>query len=122
MQLWMYVPSSLLGDFPNIDALRDLLSLPCAALLIAVLFGGCAQETSRPPDIRRDHQAISRILDAAMLSDHPTLEFRKALDTVRTFSSVDSAWADDTHFYVRYRGGGIVIWSAPTGLTNDPLH
>lgn len=122
MQLWMYVPSSLPGDFPNIDALRDLLTLPCAALLIAVLFGGCAQETSRPPDIRRDHQTISRILDAAMLSDHPTLEFRKALDTVRTFSSVDSAWTDDTHFYVRYRGGGIVIWSAPAGLTNDPLH
>lgn len=70
-------------------------------------------EASHTPDIRRDHEAISRILDAAILSEQPAREFQKALAEVRTFPSVDSAWTDGYTFFVMYKQGGLVSWTAP---------
>jgi len=83
------------------------------AVVAAAVLCGCLSETSRDSDIRRDHEAISQILDAAVLSEHPASEFQKALPRVRAFPSVDSAWTDGIHFFVLYNNGGLVSWSAP---------
>jgi hypothetical protein len=83
-----------------------------AMLLLVILLGGCMHEASHAPDIRRDHEAISRILDAAILSEQPTREFQNAVTKVRAFPSVDSAWTDGNTFFVMYKQGGIVSWSA----------
>jgi hypothetical protein len=86
------------------------------------LLCGCSPEKPGTIDIRRDHEAISRILDAAVLSDAPAREFRKALPAVRLYPSVDSAWTDGLAFYVQYKNGGIVSWTAPPLPTIQGQH
>jgi hypothetical protein len=90
--------------------------------LVLPKFCGCAGERPGTFDVKRDHEAISRILDAALLSDKPTQEFQRALVTVRSFASVDSAWTEGVSFYVKYRNGGIVSWTAPPKPTIPSQH
>jgi hypothetical protein len=84
-------------------------------LLLLVLLAGCAHEASHTSAIQRDHEAISRLLDAALLSDNPRREFQDALPRVRAFATVDSAWTDGNTFFVVYKEGGLVSWTAPPG-------
>jgi hypothetical protein len=67
--------------------------------------------------IRKDHAAISSILDKAVLSENPKREFENSLDKVRSYASVDSAWISGSSFFVKYKQGGIVSWMVPT-----PIH
>jgi hypothetical protein len=92
------------------DALLLLLPL---LLMVGLSLSGCATDKPPAPDLKRDHEAISRILDAAVLHATPWSEFTKALPAVRAYSSVDSAWTDGITFFVRYKNGGIVSWTAP---------
>jgi hypothetical protein len=96
-------------------------------LLSYLVFGGlifcaCSSQKSGSLDIRRDHEAIGNILDAAVLSDSPPAEFKKALVTVRSYASVDSAWIDGANFYVKYKNGGIVTWTAPPQSRSQGQH
>jgi hypothetical protein len=96
------------------------LFLPVA---VAVLIPGCVPQGPRPYDAKADHEAISRILDAAVLSSSPVREFARALPEVRTFASVDSAWIDGATFFVKFRdGGGPVSWTAPPDPTPQDTH
>jgi len=88
----------------------------------ALIFCACSPEKSGSIDIRRDNEAISRILDAAVMSDSPSAEFMKALAKVRSYASVDSAWIDGTNFYVKYKNGGIVTWTAPPQSRSQGQH
>lgn len=72
--------------------------------------------------MQRDHEAINQILSAAVLSDQPAKEFQKALTPVRSFPSVDSAWTDGTSFFVRYKKGGMVAWTAPPEPHSEDHH
>jgi len=102
-------------DFPPVLSL-----LPALVLLI---FAGCVSQTPGAFNVKADHEAISRILDAAVLSSTPAREFEKALPEVRAFASVDSAWTDGTTFFVKYRnGGGPVSWTAPPDSTPQDIH
>jgi hypothetical protein len=83
---------------------------------------GCSGERTGAVDMKHDHEAISRILDAAVLSDKPSREFQKALAPVRAFSSVDSAWTDGTSFFVKYINGGVVTWTAPPEPRIQEIH
>jgi hypothetical protein len=99
----------------------------CSLLLPLLFVGGfifsaCSPEKSGSIDIRRDHEAISRILDAAVLSDSPSAEFKKALTVVRSYASVDSAWIDGANFYVKFKSGGIVTWTAPPHSRSQGQH
>jgi hypothetical protein len=82
-------------------------------ILLLLLSFACAFEGVHTSGISRDHAAISKLLDAALLSDNPRSEFQTILPEVRSFSAVDSAWTDGTTFFVRYREGGIVSWTVP---------
>jgi hypothetical protein len=94
--------------------LAGFLSLVVPSLMMgALLFCSCSAEKQGAMDIRRDHEAISQLLDSAVLSDSPAREFLKALSAVRGYASVDSAWIDGVSFFVRYKNGGIVTWTAP---------
>lgn len=90
----------------------EVLLLIFAVSMFSML-SGCTGQTSGTFDVQRDHKAISLIVDAAVLSDNPPREFRKALTQVRSFSSVDSAWTDGVTFFVKYKNGGTVSWTAP---------
>lgn len=94
------------------------LMLTALSLAVLVLFG-CASEKPGALDVKRDHEAISRILDAAVLSNEPARAFEKALVVVRSYSSVDSAWTDGFTFYVNYKSGGTVSWTAPPDPTTQ---
>ena len=63
--------------------------------------------------MKRDHEAISSLLDKAILSENPKQEFASALEKVRTYSSVDSAWISGSSFFVKYKQGGVVSWTIP---------
>ncbi len=95
------------------DRARDIVAPLSTLLLFLALHGGCAHEESHTSAIRRDHAAISRLLDAALLSEHPRREFQDALPRVRAFATVDSAWTDGNTFFVIYKEGGLVSWTAP---------
>jgi hypothetical protein len=100
--------SSLADRLGRIPAL-----LHAFEILLLLLPVGCAYEGVHISAIGRDHAAISKMLDAALLSDNPRRDFQTILPEVRSFSAVDSAWTDGTTFFVRYREGGIVSWTAP---------
>jgi hypothetical protein len=104
------------------EAARVLLLILTLLMLVPATIPGCAGETSGSFDVKRDHEAINRILSAAVLSDQPDREFRKALTSVRSFPSVDSAWTDGTSFFVRYRKGGTVTWTAPPEPNTENHH
>jgi hypothetical protein len=91
-------------------------------LSVTVFFAllGCAGEQRGTSDVSRDHKAISALLEAAMLSDQPAREFRAVLPKVRAFPSVDSAWTDGISFFVKYREGGTVAWTAPPQPMTKP--
>jgi hypothetical protein len=112
MHRCMHIVSPLHESIPLAISGMGFASPLNAMLLLVVLLGGCMHEASHAPDIRRDHEAISRILDAAILSEQPTREFQNALTKVRAFPSVDSAWTDGNTFFVVYKQGGLVSWSA----------
>jgi len=97
------------------DRARDIVAPLNTLLLSLALLAGCAHEESQTSAIHRDHEAISRLLDAALLSDNPRREFQNALPRVRAYATVDSAWTDGTTFFVLYKEGGIVSWTAPAG-------
>lgn len=99
----------------SVDRAGDVVTLLIASLLSLTLLGGCTHQESLTTAIQRDHEAISRLLDAALLSDNPSLEFQNALPRVRAYATVDSAWTDGTTFFVLYREGGMVSWTAPPG-------
>ncbi len=61
--------------------------------------------------IKRDHESISSVLDKALLSANPKLEFENALEKVRAYPSVDAAWISGFSFFVKYKEGGIVSWT-----------
>jgi len=95
------------------DRARTVVAPLNTLLLLFALLGGCTHQESQTDAIRRDHEAISRLLDAALLSDNPRREFQNALPRVRAFATVDSAWTDGTTFFVVYKEGGLVSWTVP---------
>lgn len=108
----MHTAHSLVTPTTVADRTGKILAPLWALLLLVALSSGCANETSQNSALRRDHEAISRLLDAALLSDDPRQEFQSALPKVRAFSTVDSAWIDGHTFYVVYKQGGLVSWTA----------
>lgn len=97
------------------DRAGDIVAPLITLLLLLALLGGCAHQESQTSAIHRDHEAISRLLDAALLSDNPRREFQAALPRVRAFATVDSAWTDGDTFFVIYKEGGLVSWTATPG-------
>ena len=95
MRQRMHVARPLHEPSKTADRARDIVALLNTLLLFLALLGGCAQhEESQTSAIHRDHEAISRLLDAALLSEDPRREFQNALPRVRAFAAVDSAWTD----------------------------
>lgn len=83
-------------------------------------FATCGHHDSQGLDgVKRDNAEISKILDAALLSEAPIDSFRVALPKVQSYPTVDSAWIDGSTFFVKYKQGGIVSWIA-TPPTNVP--
>lgn len=82
-------------------------------------WGGCAVRDSYD-SVKRDHARISAMLDAALLSKEPKLSFTALIDTVGSFPSVDSAWVEGTTFFVKYRDGGTLMWTAPPPINESP--
>ncbi|GEM_PF-3180062 len=86
----------------------------CVALA-SMIFTTCGQSESHTPiDIKRDHAEISKLLDNVLLTASPVDSFQVLLQKVRSYPSVDSAWINGKNFFVQYKGGGIVSWTAPT--------
>jgi hypothetical protein len=89
-------------------------------IMLLMAFAGCGQHDSQSGDsLKRDHAAISKMLDSALLSEAPIDSFRVVLETVKSFPSVDSAWIDGVTFYVKYKQGGILAWTAPPQPTTN---
>lgn len=89
--------------------------------MILVGFMTCGHHDSQGPDsLKRDHAEISKILDAAMLSEAPVDSFHSALRKVQSYPTVDSAWIDGLTFFVKYKHGGIVSWIVPPPTPNTP--
>lgn len=85
---------------------------PFVMLLLGAMFATCGSSESQHGNaIKRDHEQIGAILDRALLSETPMQAFHAALDTVRAFPSVDSAWITSSSFFVRYKHGGVVSWT-----------
>ena len=79
--------------------------------MILVGFATCGHNNSQEPDgLKRDHAEISKMLDAALLSDSPVASFRSVLKRVQSYPSVDSAWIDGSTFFVKYKHGGVLSW------------
>ena len=116
MRQRMHIARPLREPSKTTDRARDIVAPLNTLLLSLALLGGCAQhEESQTSAIHRDHEAISQLLDAALLSEDPRREFQNALPRVRAFATVDSAWMDGNSFFVVYKEGGLVSWTAPPG-------
>ena len=115
MRQRMHIARPLHEPSKTADRARDIVALLNTLLLFLALLGGCAHEESQTSAIHRDHEAISRLLDAALLSEDPRREFQNALPRVRAFAAVDSAWTDGNSFFVIYKEGGLVSWTATPG-------
>jgi hypothetical protein len=86
-------------------------------LLFAVL-AGCQQPRDLTLDIKKDHAAIKQLADSALVSEEPLRSLQALLPKIRSFPAVDSAWMSGSALFVRYRGGGLVSWSAAKNDVN----
>lgn len=78
-----------------------------------VVVAACSGRQTEMEVIKRDHAAIAALLDKALVEPDPLQAFERALPTVRSFASVDSAWISGSTFFVAYKGGGKVTWMIP---------
>jgi hypothetical protein len=82
--------------------------------MFLLALAGCGQHDSQGTDgMKRDDAEITRLLDAALLSQAPIDSFKTLLSKVQSYPSVDSAWISGVTFFVKYKQGGIVSWTAP---------
>ncbi len=77
----------------------------------------CQNKESEAEMIKSDHDAISSILDKALLNENPKREFESSLKKIRAYASVDSAWISGSSLFVKYKQGGVVSWTIP-----PPVH
>jgi hypothetical protein len=90
----------------------QLLISALGVMMLSAMVATCGSSESQQGNaIKRDHEQIGAILDRALLSETPMEAFHAALDTVRAFPSVDSAWITSSSFFVRYKHGGVVSWT-----------
>ena len=101
----------------NKSCKNALCMFSCGIILLVCYASGCAGKESDVDMLKRDHEAISKILDKALLGDDPQLALKNSLEKVRSFSSVDSAWISGSSFFVKYKQGGKVSWTVP-----PPVH
>jgi hypothetical protein len=95
--------------------LTSLASALVASVVFA--FATCGQQNAPgASNLKRDHEAISSILDKALLNENPKREFESSLEKVRSYTSVDSAWISGQSFFVKYKEGGVVSWTIPTPI------
>lgn len=80
---------------------------------LVFLIAACGQHNASLSEMKKDHEAVKKILDAALLSERPLEALRDSLEKVRTFTSVDSAWISGVTLFVRYKEGSTVSWTAP---------
>ncbi len=82
-------------------------------LFIALLFS-CINHEMRN-HITDDHKKIKTLLDEALLSNDPMMDFKRLLPEIREYSTVDSAWISGLTFYVKYKKSGVVTWTISNG-------
>jgi hypothetical protein len=83
-------------------------------LMTVLALGACGRMDSQNENsIKRDHAAISKVLDSALLSPSPLDSFRVALPKVKAYPTVEKAWIDGLTFFVQYKQGGVVSWTVP---------
>ncbi len=90
-----------------------IMRLDIFILAVIIVSSGCCGSSDTSMDIRKDHAAIKELMDKSILSADPIASFQVNLPTVRSFTSVDSVWVSGRVFYVQYKKGGLVSWTAP---------
>lgn len=88
---------------------RRACALALGALALPI---GCAHRTVEHADLGAAYDAVSRILDPALLAPDPLGALGDSLPHVRALAAVDSAWISDSTAFVHLHGGGTVSWSA----------
>ncbi len=84
------------------------------AALASITFATCGQTDSQHnSNIKHDNVEISKMLDQAILSPSPVDSFQVLLPKIRSYPTVDSAWINGRNFFVQYKGGGVLSWTAP---------